>query len=412
MAKWTEAEDRQLLSLRAQKPPLSWPECAAMLGRSPEAARSHYRHIAKGNMGDPKPTEADERVYGIPVSDFLGAIKDKPTSRSDLSRKFDRSESTIEDVITVLKAMSYEIIRTVSEDVLWATRTTCAVPPPPTIWDEEYGEFIIGSISDTHFGSKYAQITNLRAYVKQLYQEGVRHVLFSGDLTAGHNVYRGQIHDLVTPSGPEQGALAVAYLPAHDGLTYYMIGGNHDFSFIKENGYNVVKDVASQRKDIVYLGFDLADVPLLPGVDVRLWHPMGGVPYAYSYRMQKHVEEMAFAELQKVIERQHSPSVRALFAGHLHIRVLFDAGPIVCVQVPCFEGQTPFLKRKGKTPVIGGFIYEFKMTSTGVFVEDWPRRKNFAEIPNDYLNYPVPVEEEPRPEPIFEWNGEKGGDVE
>jgi len=409
MTKWTRAEDQKLLSLRAEKPPREWVECGALLGRSKEATRSHYRHIAKGNMGDPAPNgEVGERVHGIPVAKFLKAIKDNPQSCSQLSHKFDRSERTISDVVSILGAMSYEIIQTATEDVLWATRATCAVPPPPTIWDEEYGQFIIGIISDTHFGSKYAQITNLHRCIEEMYHDGVRQVLFCGDLTAGDKIYRGQIHDVVTPSGPEQAALAIAYLPQHDGLTYYMIGGNHDFAFIKENGYNVVRDVASQRADIIYMGFDLADVPMLPGTDARLWHPMGGVPYAYSYKMQKHVEEMAFAELQKVVERQHSPAVRVLFAGHLHIRVLFDAGPIVCAQVPCFEGQTPYLKRKGKTPVIGGFIYEFKMTSDGQLLEDWPRRKNFAEIPNDYLNYPVPVEESIKMDPIFEWTGAKG----
>ena len=404
MTKWTRAEDQKLLSLRAEKPAREWVQCAALLGRSKEATRSHYRHIAKGNMGDPKAKEVGERVHGIPVAKFLAAIKDNPQSRSQLSHKFDRSERTISDVISILEAMGYEIIRTATEDVLWATRTTSAVPPPPTIWDQEYGEFILGIISDTHFGSKYAQITNLNRCVEEMYRDGVRQVLFCGDLTAGDKVYRGQIHDVVTPSGREQAALAVAYLPEYEGLTYYMIGGNHDFSFIKENDYNVVRDVASQRDDVEYLGFDMADVPVLPGVDARLWHPMGGVPYAYSYRMQKHVEEMAFAELQK-----KETTMRMLFAGHLHIRVLFDAGPIVCAQVPCFEGQTPYLKRKGKTPVIGGFIHEFKMTSNGQVLQDWPRRMNFAEIPNDYLNYPVPIEEEPRVEPIFEWTGTKGG---
>jgi hypothetical protein len=346
---------------------------------------------------------AAEIVHGIEIRRFLKEIKDSPVSRGELSRVFDRSEDTIDDIANILEGLSYEIVRTESEALLWPTRGTQAVKPPPTIWDEEHGEFIIGIISDTHFGSKYAQITNLRQCVKVMYEDGVRHILFPGDLTAGDKVYRGQVHDLVTPSGPEQAALAVTYLPRYDGLSWYMIGGNHDFSFIKENGYNVVRDVAAQRDDVVYCGFDLADVSVLPGIDVRLWHPMGGVPYAYSYRIQKHVEEMAFAELQKVIERQPSPTIRALFAGHLHIRVLFDAGPIVCAQVPCFEGQTPYLRRKGKTPVIGGFTYEFKLTKTGMVVEDWPRRENFAEIPNDYLNYPVPLEEQAKPDVLFRW---------
>jgi len=348
-----------------------------------------YRRQSEAPVGE---------VHGVSIEAFLKAIKDNPRTRRWLSEKFDRSEGTIERIVEVLQERSYEISRTLSENIIWSTRATTAVAPPPTIWEEEYGQFIMGIISDTHFASKWAQITNLRRCIQQMYQEGVRNMLFCGDLTAGSDVYRGQIHDLVTPSGHGQAQLAIAYLPQLDGLTYYMIAGNHDYSFIKQNGYNVVKDVARQREDVIYLGFDMADVPILPGGDARLWHPSGGVPYAYSYRMQKHVEEMAFAELQK-----ESTTMRMLFAGHLHIRVLFDAGPILCAQVPCFEGQTPYLKRKGKTPTIGGFILEFKMTKDGQFVADWPRRLNFGEIANDYLNYPVPREPGPKFEPIFEW---------
>ena len=58
--------------------------------------------------------------------------------------------------------MSYEIIGTEKSEVVWSTRTTVPVPPPPTLWDEEYGQFLFGITSDWHFGSKWAQITNLR----------------------------------------------------------------------------------------------------------------------------------------------------------------------------------------------------------------------------------------------------------
>jgi len=382
-------------------------EMAVVLSRTKHAIQ---QKLLKGGLRakPPGPDVGHGCVEGIRIEKFLKAIKDKPRSRSELSKEFDRSENTIDEAIRTLRSLAYEIIGTETEEVIWSTRTTTAVEPPPTLWDESFGEFLIGSISDLHGGSKWAQFTNMRRCVEEMYVAGVRHILISGDLFAGNGVYRGQIHDLVTSSPTDQVMLIAEYLPEYDDLKYRALGGNHDYAIIKQGGFNPVRALASRRDDIEYVGFDLADVPITPEIDARLWHPMGGVPYAYSYRIQKMAEEVAFAELAKVIEKQKSPKVRFLLAGHLHIRVEFDAGPIFCAQVPCFEGQTPYLKRKGKTPAIGGLILEFQVTSDGVLRQDRVRFLRFAEIPNDYVHYPVPREEEIVLEPWFQLAGEGG----
>jgi hypothetical protein len=50
-----------------------------------------------------------------------------------------------------------------------------------------------------------------------------------------------------------------------------MLGGNHDFSFIqKGGGHNPIRTLESMRDDIVYTGYDQADIPILKNVDLRM----------------------------------------------------------------------------------------------------------------------------------------------
>lgn len=379
-------------------------ELVQIIGRSEKAVENKL-----GRMGLMCKRELlTQMVDGLDPKKLLAFMKDEPRRLKEISIAFDRSESTIENAIRTLQNQAYEIIES-EEQVVWSTRATAPVTPPATLWDEEYGQFLLGLISDTHGGSKWAQITNLRRCIETMYEMGVRDFLFTGDLVAGHNVYRGQIHDIVTPSGPEQVRLMDSYWPDYDDVKWRFLGGNHDFSFIKAGGYNPVRDFCSLRENRKYVGYDLADIPITPVLDARLWHPMGGVPYAYSYRLQKMVEEVAFEQLYKVLESKKSSRVSMLYAGHLHIYIQFWAGPILCIQVGCFEGKTPYLKRKAKTPFIGGAVVEFQITSSQLLRKVSIHQLQFTEIDNDYIRYPVPRREEEVLEPLFQWTGEGGG---
>jgi hypothetical protein len=57
------------------------------------------------------------------------------------------------------------------------------------------------------------------------------------------------------------------------------MGGNRDESHFKDDGINVVSRICELRPDCKYVGFAKADIPLMPGISIRMWHPTGGVPY-------------------------------------------------------------------------------------------------------------------------------------
>lgn len=72
-ASWTLEEQRELISLRSQRPPVTWAECARALGRSKDAVRSYYRWLKnKGILAEPSDDfepplidEFDEQVCGL-----------------------------------------------------------------------------------------------------------------------------------------------------------------------------------------------------------------------------------------------------------------------------------------------------------------------------------------------------------
>lgn len=148
----------------------------------------------------------------------------------------------------------------------------------------------IGVVSDTHLCSKHQQLTYLKAIYKRFADEGIKIVLHAGDLLEGIRMYRGWELEVLFHGADDQVAYAVANYPKEEGITTYLISGNHDLSFMTNSGVNVVKRVCDQRDDMVYLGEYGAYLDLPLGLRAYLHHGAGGVPYARSYKLQKAVE--------------------------------------------------------------------------------------------------------------------------
>lgn len=252
---------------------------------------------------------------------------------------------------------------------------------------EENKEIIFGAPSDFHFGSKACQITALREFCEIAKKQGVKYMFVAGDVFAGFNVYRGQVFDLYAISSDEQEESTTVNLPT--GFEWYMLGGNHDYSFIKSGpGHNPFNVLVHERKDTHYCGFDEAVIPLLKNVDLKMWHPSGGVPYALSYRLQKGIEQVAFSELQNVSRSlKERPTVRFVLAGHLHIQVQAMFGSIFGAQCGSFEGTNNLLKRKGIVPSVGGYIIKASLGSNGLLKCFEAKFHMFEEISNDWKNY-------------------------
>jgi len=263
-------------------------------------------------------------------------------------------------------------------------------------------EIIFGVVSDPHFGSKSCQITALNEFAEIMHKKGVKHIFCPGDLVSGFDVYPGQIHDVYAISAKEQEESALLNIPT--GFNWYILGGNHDYSFIKRGGgYNIISVISSKRKDVHYVGFDEVNVPILNNVDLKMTHPSGGVPYSISYRLQKNMEQITMSELQLLVRGvKEKPTVRFVLAGHLHIQMQAMFGSIWGAQCGTFEGQTNYLKRKGLIPCIGGYIVKATLGQNGLLRNFEAKFYMFDEIEDDWKNYKHTICEQKIEKPIFE----------
>lgn len=310
---------------------------------------------------------------------------------------FDYSPKKINKLIDDFKSEGYEI----TNDGYRVFLSTTFISEPEKIKQIGNTEIIFGVASDIHFGSKACQITALNEFSEICRKKGVKHIFIPGDLVAGYNVYAGQAYDLYALSAQEQISTTLKNLP--EGFNWYVLGGNHDYSFMsKGGGFNILSYISSKRNEIHYVGFDDVDVPLLNNVELKMWHPRGSVPYSASYRLQKGIEQITYSELQSVVRGvKDKPSLRFVLSGHLHIQVQAMFGSIFGAQCGCFEGTTNYLKRLGLVPCIGGYIIKASLGKNGLLKNFDAKFYIFEEIENDWENYCHSLPEDLELSPIF-----------
>jgi len=233
-------------------------------------------------------------------------------------------------------------------------------------------------VSDSHLCSKYQQLTYLTEVYHYAKEQGIKTVLHAGDVSAGHpRMHRGYVYETLFKYGyDEQLEYIVDKYPKINGMTTYMIGGSHDWIWYKVGGVDIIKAIAKERKDIIYMGYAGAEV-IIPDLDLNIYihHPTGGVPYARSYRMQKTIEQFA---------PQNKPDI--LIQGHLHINNFLPMyRNVVGFAIGCFEAQTPFLKSKGLYPEISALLVE-------ITTNDYFRENGIASVKYEFLPFFVPKE--------------------
>ena len=227
----------------------------------------------------------------------------------------------------------------------------------------------LGVVSDTHLGSQYQALQELEAVYDEFACRGVSAVMHAGDVFAGVGMYRGQETDELLPAVDtysRQVDYAEAEYPARDGITTYMIAGNHDLDgAFSRSLSSPVRALASRRRDITYLGDDRASVELTNGATVMIAHGRGPAGYAHSYRGQRFIESLG---------RRERPDL--LILGHFHRAGFFVHDGVSCVLAACFQTQTPFLAANGIEPDVGGFVISLTATAgemVGMSV-DWVGR--------------------------------------
>jgi predicted phosphodiesterase len=224
----------------------------------------------------------------------------------------------------------------------------------------------LGIVSDTHGGSHSEQLSALRNFYQ--FADGtikdpstgkfpipVDAFIHAGDFTQGSDRMHPDQPYQVHAHGAEQqvGYVVGTYPQSVRGTKTYAIAGNHDDSFLKDGGMNVVRQIASARPDIVYLGQTAAYLTI-GGCKMYVQHPSGGIPYAKSYRLQKVAEGLPI-----------SKPTNMLLMGHLHSYCVVQHHGITAILLPCFQGQYGWLAGKGLHPDIGGIIADVWLTANG-----------------------------------------------
>ena len=293
----------------------------------------------------PEPVDIEEQVLSI--------VKSGTLSVGEISRRIDRSKETVIKTIDALRSKSYEVI-------LDETTREVSIPHEPR--DFKPTEFTyfsnrwkIGVVTDTHIGSKYQQMTLLHDAYSIMDSQKVDFVLHAGDLVDGVGLYRGQQQELFLPGAEVQKDYTVKNYPKLSRRKTYVIGGQHDYCFYKQNGHNIVDAICKERSDLIYRGFFRADFKI-KGIPISLVHPGGGVSYARSYKSQKHVENLVGSVVSMLrTDISKLDMIPALmWFGHWHIPCHLPCYMGVdAVSLPCFQAQTPYLAEKGLMPTIG-----------------------------------------------------------
>ncbi len=339
------------------------------------------------------PKESDNEVRGprgkseLSIKDFMPLLKSKKQLRMlEVCRIFSCSPDEVIEAIKAERKKGTEIVLSDDDFIFLSDGSVMQEPEKmitPIAGDQD--EIVFGLCGDLHFGSRAVQITALNQFCDNCKSEGIKHIFVAGDIVDGYKVYRGQEHECYTSKADEQEDSALKNLPT--GFEWYIMMGNHDYSFIKSSGHNPLAALESRRDDIHYIGLDEVVVPLLKGVDMMLWHPGGGNAYAKSYKLQKKVEQIAFDELRKLSFKNTKPTIRFIGSGHFHQQLDMTLGNMVCIQVGSFQGENRLSKTRAWSPVIGGYTVRAWLRKDGNLDNYITRFWLKNEIEEDHKNY-------------------------
>ena len=230
----------------------------------------------------------------------------------------------------------------------------------------------IGIISDLHLGSKYCLRKQIQDCVIWLHNRGVSEILVPGDWLDG--CYKHGVFELSHTGLTDQTQDLFETLPTITGLSYHGITGNHDFTFTEATGVNVGGYITGYfaergRKDVHFYG-DCGAFLKIRGAVVHLWHPLGGMSYAKSYKLQKQIEKYGAGE---------KPDI--LIGGHVHQFALVEDRGIFAMLCPTFQASgSAFSKRLGGQPALGGLLLGWDVTTTGMIRNFSVERRRYYEV--------------------------------
>ena len=317
--------------------------------------------------------------FGMRITQIRGKLQSegvKITPREDVQKgpTFD-IEDPIErlpdqELSEALCARGYKVEKIIPDEVDRHTRID------PKLFEGEKIQFAV--LSCTHLGSKYQQLTHLYSFYRYIQDRGIKVVLHAGDMVDGIDVYDGHKFEIFIHGVDAQRDYAIEHYPKmENGGKTFVISGNHDHSFQKRAGSNIVKDIAAKREDIEYLGIYGAYPSLPRNLKVYIQHGSGGPAYAQSYKMQRNIEKMS---------PEKKPDL--YFLGHFHSScLLLEYRNVSGFMLPSFQAQTPHAVRNGWPTENGGFIIT-------ITINDRERKNGISKTQFEFVPFYVPLEKD------------------
>lgn len=235
------------------------------------------------------------------------------------------------------------------------------------------GEFKFLALSDTRLCSHYQQMSILKEIYLRAFKEGALFALHLGDITEGlhtNNYLKDTIfaHDTIS-----QKNYVVENYPFIEGFNTYFIIGEHDVTHMKEENTNIGKLIASERKDLIYLGQKRAVVKA-GNTNILMRHPKGKVAYTMSYKSQRHINAM-----------RSEDKVNIVLNGHWCYMDEYVLRKINQYSIPSVVANTPEMDFLDTPNTVGAYIITVKLDEKGNFKKTTYRRICYYQtIKEDY----------------------------
>ena len=295
---------------------------------------------------------------------------------SDFINQQEMTLEVFENRIDDLKTEGYNLLRIGDEIKI----SNIVIPGDNHIKNSWDGTNIIrfGMVSDTHLNSKDAQITHLHTFYDICQSEGINNVYHVGDMDEGEQMRTGHQYECYNQGADDHVSHIVKVYPKRDNIVTQFITGNHDASIIKRCGYDIGYPIANRRSDMIYLGQSNAIIKLTPNCTMEIRHPLdGSASYALSYKLQKMIDAISGGE---------KPNILAV--GHYHKAEYLMYRNIHAFQAATFQGQTNWMRGKGLSASLGGWIIEVHVDDEGSIKRIKPEFIPFYKtIHNDYENW-------------------------
>lgn len=301
----------------------------------------------------------DKRMNRFELEERLLAQLKVKRGMSYLLYKLGETETDILATVTVLQSKGYSIKVWTEDDEVYLQN----IPDPHQPGEADHRDrnitrtLKIAIVSDTHMGSKMEALDELEQFYQYVAEEGITAVYHVGDISDGWYTNRPtSIFDQHAVGFQDQLNYIVRSYPKHEGVTTYLITGNHDYTHLRNGGANIGEVLSHYRKDIVYLGHNFARVKLTDFLSLSMIHPTDGSTCALSHR------------LQRIIDSNQVRRSDIMVVGHYHKTLHMVYKGVHGFLLPSFQHQTPFMADNNLTSDVGGLILTIKLNQLGEMV--------------------------------------------